>query len=139
MIQQGLTTSFKEQILLGQHDLVVDSLYIALYTSLTDLGPNTMIYSLATPGQVTGTGYTAGGKLITNVTVNTSDNTAYVNFSNPVWNPGVFTARGALIYNASKANKSVAVLDFGADKTSINTFTITLPANSATTALIRFP
>ena len=137
MIQQGLTTSFKKQILLGEHDLDTDLLYIALYTALASLGPDTTEYSVATPGQITGTGYTAGGILLTNVSVNISGSTAYVDFNDPVWNPGVFTARGALIYNSSKSNKSIAVLDFGSDKTSTNTFTITLPANTASSALIR--
>lgn len=137
MIQQGLTTSFKQQLLLGQHDLETDSLYIALYTALASLGPDTTEYSVATSGQITGTGYTAGGILLTNVSVNVSGLIAYVNFDNPEWDPGAFTARGALIYNSSKSNKSVAVLDFGSDKTSNNTFTITLPANTASSALIR--
>ena len=60
-----------------------------------------------------------------------------MSFTNPVWGGANFTARAALIYNASKGNKAIAVLDFGADKTANGTFTITLPANTATTALIR--
>jgi hypothetical protein len=62
----------------------------------------------------------------------------YINFGNIVWNPAAFTARGALIYNVTQGNKSVAVLDFGSDKTATNTFTVTMPVNSATTALLRF-
>ena len=76
-------------------------------------------------------------KVMTGITVNTSGYTAYVGFDNVTWNPGVFTARCALIYNSSKGNKSVAVLDFGADKTCSNTFTVQMPANTATSALIR--
>jgi len=70
------------------------------------------------------------------VTINTSDYTAYVNFNNTSWTSAL-TARCALIYNASKGNKSIAVIDFGSDKTSTTTFLITMPANTSTTALIR--
>ena len=73
---------------------------------------------------------------MTGITVNTSGTTAYVDFANVSWTSAL-TARGALIYNSSQGNKSVAVLDFGSDKTSTTTFTITMPANTSTTALIR--
>jgi hypothetical protein len=84
---------------------------------------------------VTGTGYVAGGVVLTGTTVGSSDYTAFVNFANAAFNAAV-TARCALIYNASKGNKSVAVLDFGSDKTSAS-FLVTMPSNTATTALIR--
>jgi len=90
-----------------------------------------------TSGETSGTGYTAGGKILTGVTVLTSGTTAYVDFADPSWDPAVFTARGALIYNASKSNKAIAVLDFGSDKTATTTFTVQMPANTATSALIR--
>jgi hypothetical protein len=89
-------------------------------------------------GKLLEQGYTAGGIALTGVTINTYDGTVYINFSNAVWSPASFTARGALIYNVSKANRSIAVLDFGADKTCSNTFTITMPPNTYTTALIRY-
>jgi hypothetical protein len=85
-----------------------------------------------------GTGYTAGGNVVTNVTVLTSGTTAYLDFDNVVWNPANFTARGALIYNTSLGNLAVAVLDFGSDKTATTTFTVQTPANTADAALIRF-
>jgi hypothetical protein len=136
---QGLTTSFKQQMVQGQQNLSSDTLKIALYTGFATLGPNTTAY--ATTNEITGTGYTAGGKTLSGVTISTSaDGVVYINFSNVVWTNASFTTRGALIYNASQSNASVAVLDFGADKTCINqTFTVTMPTNSATTALIRFP
>ena len=84
---------------------------------------------------MTGGGYTAGGVVLTGTTINSENYTAYVNFNNVVFNASV-TARCALIYNTSQGNKSIAVLDFGSDKTSTN-FTITMPANTATAALIR--
>ena len=137
-IQQGLTNSFKQEMLQGEQNLLSDTLKIALYTGFASLGPNTTVYS--TTDEVTGTGYTAGGETLTGVTLNVAtDGTVYVNFSNATWASASFTARGALIYNETQSNKSVAVLDFGADKTCNNqTFTINMPVNSATTALLRF-
>jgi len=134
MITQTQTTSFKSELYQGVHNLLIDNLYIALYTANANLDADTIQYTSV--GEITGTGYTAGGNLITGVTVNSYGSTAYVSFDNPSW-VGAFTVRGALIYNASKSNKSIAILNFGADKTSTNTFTITLPANTADSALIR--
>jgi len=136
---QGLTTSFKSQMVQGQQNLAANTLKLALYTGFAALGPDTTVYS--TTNEITGTGYTAGGNTLSGVTISTSaDGVVYINFSNVVWTNASFTTRGALIYNASQSNASVAVLDFGADKTCTNqTFTVTMPTNSATTALIRFP
>lgn len=133
--EQTLTTSFKQDILLGVHDLDTDTIKMALYLATADLGAATTVYT--TSGETSGTGYTAGGKILTGVTVLTSGTTAYVDFADPSWDPAAFTARGALIYNASKSNKAIAVLDFGSDKTATTTFTVQMPANTATSALIR--
>jgi hypothetical protein len=133
MIVQTQTTSFKAQIYQAVHNLLTDTLKIALYTGNVDLNADTTVYS--TTNEVTGGGYTAGGIALTGVTLNTSGYTAYVNFDNAVFNASV-TARCALIYNVTQGNKSIAVLDFGSDKTSTN-FTITMPSNTYTTALIR--
>jgi hypothetical protein len=135
MIVQGQTTSFKAELYQGVHNLLTDALKIALYTALADLNENTTVYSAT--NEIVGTGYTAGGNTLTGVTIGTSGSIAYVNFNNVVWNPASFTTRCALIYNSSKSNKSIAVLDFGSDKTATNTFTITMPANTANSALIR--
>jgi hypothetical protein len=132
---QTLTTSFKQDILLGVHDLETDDIKMALFLATADLGAATTVYT--TTGETSGTGYTAGGKTLTGVTVLTADETAYVDFADPSWNPANFTARGALIYNASKSNKAIAVLDFGSDKTTTTIFTVQMPANTATSALIR--
>jgi hypothetical protein len=132
---QTLTTSFKQDILLGVHDLETDTIKMALFLATADLGAATTAYT--TTGETSGTGYTAGGNVMTGVTVLTADTTAYVDFADTVWNPANFTARGALIYNASKSNKAIAVLDFGSDKTTTTTFTVQMPANTATSALIR--
>lgn len=133
MIVQTQTTSFKAQLYQAVHNLSTDTLKIALYTGNANLNADTTVYSAT--NEVTGTGYTAGGVTLTGVTINSSGYTAYVNFNNVLFNASV-TARCALIYNATQGNKSIAVLDFGSDKTSTN-FTLTMPANGATTALIR--
>jgi hypothetical protein len=132
---QTLTTSFKQDVLLGVHDLDTDNIKMALFLATADLGADTTVYTTA--GETSGAGYTAGGETLTGVTVLTSGTTAYVDFADPVWNPAGFTARGALIYNASKSNKAIAVLDFGSDKTTTTTFTVQMPANTASSALIR--
>ena len=132
-ILQTQTTSFKTELYTGVHDLSTDTLKIALYTAAADLNESTTAYSAT--NEVTGTGYVAGGVALTGVTISSSGYTAYVDFADVVFNASV-TARCALIYNVTQGNKSIFVLDFGSDKTSSN-FTITMPANTATAALIR--
>ena len=134
-IVQTQTTSFKAELYQGIHDLTTDVIKIALYTANASLNADTTVYSATNEVAATGT-YVAGGATMTGITVSTSDYTAYVGFDNVSWT-GVITARCALIYNSTQGNKSVAVLDFGADKTSTTTFLITMPANTSTTALIR--
>ena len=133
-IVQTQTTSFKAELYQAVHNLLTDTIKIALYNGNANLNAATTVYS--TTNEVVAAGYTAGGNTLTGVTLSTSDSTVYVNFANTSWTSAL-TARCALIYNASKGNKSVAVLDFGADKTSVTTFLITMPANTATAALIR--
>lgn len=134
-IVQTQTTSFKAQLYQGIHDLTTDVIKIALYTANADLNADTTVYSSTNEVAATGT-YVAGGATMTGITVSTSGSTAYVGFDNVSWTAAL-TARCALIYNSSKGDKSVAVLDFGSDKTSVTTFLITMPANTSTTALIR--
>ena len=139
-IQQGLTNSFKQEMLQAEQNIITDTLYMALYTAFSNIGALTTEYT--TTDEVTGTGYTAGGVEVTGATINTdvSTGTVYVNFDNVSFPGANFVARGALIYNVTQSNKSVAVLDFGSDKTFSSTSnTVTMPVNSATTALIRFP
>ena len=134
-IIQTQTTSFKAQLYQGIHDLTTDVIKIALYTASADLNEDTTVYSATNEVANTGT-YSAGGAQLTPITVGTSGYTAFVGFPNISWT-GAITARCALIYNVTQGNKSIAVLDFGSDKTSVGTFTITMPANTATAALIR--
>ena len=135
MICQTQCTSFKAELYTGVHNLPSDVLKIALYTSDATLNQDTTAYT--STGEVVGTGYTAGGQALGNVTIGSSGYTAYVSFDNPVWYNTAYTVRGALLYNSTKANRAIAVIDFGTDKIASGTFTITLPPNTATTAILR--
>ena len=114
---------------------------IALYTSSASLGTTTTAYT--TSNEVSGSGYTAAGKALTNTGVAKSTVTSYTDFSDVSWTSASFTARGCLIYNSSSisgltANAAVAVIDFGGDKTvSSGTFTIQFPTNDSSDAIIR--
>ena len=137
MIVQTLTTSFKQDILQGGQDLSSDVLRMALYTALAQLDENTQTYT--SDNEVTDPNYSAGGNICQNVVIksDTQSGIVYVSFDNVSWSNVSFTCRGALIYNSTKANKSIAVLNFGSDKTAGPNFTVTLPADTPTSALIR--
>jgi len=144
-ISQTSTTSFKVELFQAVHNFgptTPNTFKIALYTATSDIGPATTAYTAT--NEVVGTGYTAGGNTLAISTDPTSGNndanipTAFVSFSNTSWASSSITARGALIYNSTQGNKSVAVLDFGADKTTANaTFLITFPAADASSAIVR--
>jgi hypothetical protein len=144
-IAQTATTSFKVELLQAVHNFgptSANTFKVALYTAAANIGPTTTVYTTA--GEVVGTGYTAGGKTLTITQSPTSANngagipTAFINFANETWTNSTFTARGALIYNSTQGNKSVAVLDFGADKTVNNdTFQIIFPTADANSAIVR--
>ena len=144
-IAQTSTTSFKVELFQAVHNFgptTPNTFKVALYTAASDIGPATTAYTAT--NEVVGTGYTAGGNTLAISTGPTSGNnnssipTAFVGFSNTSWPASTFTARGALIYNSTQGNKSVAVLDFGADKTTANTtFLITFPAADASSAIVR--
>lgn len=142
MIIQCITNSFREEMLKGVHDLSTDTLKLALYTGTANLYPTTTAYTAT--GEVVASGYTAGGVILTGVTITVGPATTndpavvYVDF-NDVTVSAALTARGALIYNTSKADRSIAVLDFGSDKTSTTTFTVQMPQNTPSAALLRFP
>ena len=129
-ITQAMCTSFKAEILDEQHDLVADTLKIALYTSSANLDASTTAFT--TTQEISGTGYSSGGVELTNRTVSTSSTTAFFDADDPTWTSASFTARGALIYNSSNSNKAIAVLNFGGDFTvSSGTFRIVFPAAGA--------
>ena len=140
-ITQAMCTSFKQALLDGEMDFSSDTsqtFKIALFTSSATLDASTTAYS--TTNEVTGTGYTAGGNTLTVTTGNpqTSGTTAFLTFDNTTWSTATITARGALIYQSGGSNPAVAVLDFGADKTSTaGDFQIQFPTADASTAIIR--
>lgn len=138
-ITQALCSSFKQELVTGTHNFTAstgDIFKIALYTSAATLGASTTAYT--TTNEVVGTGYTAGGKNMVSVTPVLSGTTAICDFTDVTWSTVTLTARGALIYNSSKANRAVLVLDFGSDKTATaGDFTIIFPVADASNAIIR--
>ena len=138
-ITQAMTTSFKQELMEGVHDFTTHTFKIALYTSSATLGATTTAYSAT--NEVSGTGYTAGGNTltVTGGAVSTSGTTAYIDFADTTWSTATITARGAVIYNSTAAgNPAVAVLDFGADKTSTaGDFTVSFPTADASNAIVR--
>ena len=139
-IKQAMCTSFKQALLDGEMDFSSDTsqtFKIALYTSSADLSASTTAYS--TTNEISGTGYTAGGNTLTIASNSTtSGTTAFVDFSDTSWTSFSITARGALIYKSGGTNPSIAVLDFGEDKSSVSgTFTVTFPTADADNARIR--
>ena len=143
MIAQTLTTSFKVQILTATHDFTPstgDVFKMALYLPTASIGADTTVYTAT--GEITGTGYTAGGITITTTAPTSTGTTAFVSFTTATFTGLVDSSiAGALIYNSSKSNKTVAVLDFGSTKTSTVAvpLVITFPTAASTTAIIRFP
>ena len=139
-ITQAMCTSFKVALLDGEMDFSSDTsqvFKIALYTSSATLGAATTAYS--TTNEVTGTGYTAGGNTLT-ISANpaSSGTTAFLDFADTTWTDATITARGALIYKSGGGNPAVAVLDFGADKTSTaGDFQVQFPTADATNAIVR--
>ena len=101
MFTAGIVTSFKQQILLGQHDLLNEVIKVALYDSSAILGPDTTVYT--TVGEVTSSGYTAGGEVLLVPVVSAGTGTGYATFNDPIWLHTTFSVRGALIYNPETA------------------------------------
>jgi hypothetical protein len=144
-ITQAFCTSFKVQLFQAAHDFRSsggDTFKIALYTSAANLDATTTAYTATS--EVTGTGYTAGGNTLTNVSPTSTGTTAFVDFADTTWTTATITARGALIYNTtptaglSLTNPANVVLDFGSDRSSsAGDFTIIFPAADATNAIIR--
>lgn len=135
-ISQALCSSFKSELLGGTHDLDTDVIKIALFTSSATLDATTTAYS--TTNEVSGTGYTAGGNTLASAAISLDGTTAIVDFADTTWSSATITANGALIYNSSKADRAIAVLAFGGDKTSTNgDFTIQFPTADASNAIIR--
>jgi hypothetical protein len=146
-LTQAMCTSFKTELLTGTHDFTNgtgNTFKIALFRATASIvgtyGAATTNYSDVTGNsdEASGTGYSAGGNTLTNVTPTSSGTTAFTDFANTTWSTATITASGALIYNSSASNAAVAVLDFGGDKTSTaGDFTIVFPTADATDAIIR--
>ena len=139
-ITQAMCTSFKQELLTGTHNFTTgqDTIKLALFTSSASLDASTTAYS--TSNEATGTGYSAGGNTLTNITpsIPVGSTTAITDFDDTSFTSSSITARGALIYNSSQSDKAICVLDFGSDKTSSNgTFSIVFPGAAASTAIIR--
>lgn len=136
MSAAAICTSYIAEILQGIH-LAADTYKIALYTSSASLDNTTTAYSATNEVGNSGT-YSAGGATLGTFAVSSSGKTGWLDFADVSWTSATITARYALIYNSSRSNKAVCVLDFGADKTSTaGTFAITFPTADATNALLR--
>ena len=142
-ITQAMCTSFKTELLEGKHDFTngADAYKLALFTSSATLSAATTDYSTA--NEVSGTGYTAGGGTLVNVTPTSSGTTAFTDFNDLTFSSSTITANGAMIYNTQTGGgtgttDAVVILAFGSDKTSTNgDFTIQFPTADATNAIIR--
>jgi len=136
MITQTSCTIFQQNLLNGNENFTTGTYKIALYNALANLGQQTTAYT--STNEVVGTGYTAGGQVLTisvPPTQNTQYNVTYVSFNNAVWNPASFTARGALVYNAT-TGAACFVLNFGSDKTCTSSFTVEFPTASYSSAIL---
>ena len=136
-ITAAICNSFKQELLAMTPHTAADTYKIALFTSTATLSKATTAY--AATNEVVGTGYTATGQTLATFSVTLDTDTAILDWTtDPSWPTSTITARGALIYNSSRTNKAVAVLDFGSDISSTNgTFTVQLPLPAAATGLIR--
>ena len=143
-INQAVCASFKQELLAGDHDIDNDTINLALYTDSATLNGNTTAYT--TSNEVGASGpYAAGGATLTSPTIgltktSATASTAFVDFANVSFTSATISAQSALIYNrsSSNTNAAIAVLDFGAVKTSTNgTFTIAFPTNDASSAILR--
>jgi hypothetical protein len=150
---QSMCTSFMGEVLTATHNFGVaptrgstaaDAFKAALYLASATINASTTVYS--TTGEVTGTNYTAGGVTVTNATAPIATNssaTAGVAY----WTPSasityttvtLSTAFDAvLIYNSTQSNKAVSVHTFGSQTITAGTFTLTMPSNTTSTALLR--
>lgn len=142
-ITQAMSTLFKKDVMLGDHHLDSDTIYIALYTSSATL-------SAATDGYITsnevanGNGYATGGVALASKAVTENSTSGVFDAADPEWTSATFTARGALIYNktlgdaSSNSRGAIAILDFGGDfSVSGGTFKIVFPAATANNAIVR--
>ena len=141
-ITTALCNTFKQELLGGIHDLDTDVIKLALIkdTPTGTYGAATTNYNeiTASSDEASGTGYTAGGQILDSATITLSGSTAFVDFADETIISATVSADGCILYNSSKSNRAIAVIDFGGTKTSTNgDFTIQFPAADATNAIIR--
>lgn len=137
-ITTAMATSFKLQLMTATHNFTTGghAFNLALYDATATMDATTTVYAAA--NEVSGTGYAAGGKTLVNITPTSSGTTAFADFDDLVWTGATFTARGALIFNTSAANKAVATFDFGSNIPVVSgNFTLTFPTANATAAVLR--
>ncbi len=128
--------SFAQELLKGAHNFTTNTIYIALYEagSGAPYAVSDTVYASGTANQVSGTGYTTGGKVLQNGTVANQTNVATVTFDTISWTSATFGAAYGVLYNNSSSDKLIVVLDFGGTKSCSNgTFTITFPSTSSGT------
>jgi hypothetical protein len=133
-----MATSFKQELMVATHNFTTGqhAFKLALYDSNASFTAATTDYTVT--DEVTGTGYTAGGGTLTNVTPTSAGTTAFTDFADLVFSTVTITARGCMIYNSTAGTNAVVILDFGADKSaSVGDFTIQFPTADATNAIIR--
>ena len=142
-ITQAMSTLFKKDVLLGDHHLDSDNIYVALYTSSATLNATTDGYITANE-VANGNGYTTGGVALASKAVTENSTSGVFDADDPQWTSATFTARGALIYNKTLGDAStnsrgaIAILDFGGDfSVSGGTFRIVFPAATKDTAIVR--
>jgi len=136
LIIQGLCDSFKQQLLQAVHNFDSDVIKLAMYdASSCTLTPSTTVYS--STGEVTGTGYVAGGQTLTSQTVSSGQGVAWVDWADPSYTGANFSADGALIYNSTRANKAIMVLNFGTTRYFSGNTSLILPSPTSTSALLR--
>jgi hypothetical protein len=139
-ITQAMATSFKKELLEAKHNFLDsggNTFKLALYTSSATMSAATTAFT--TTNEASGTNYTSGGAALTNINPTSSGTTAFTDFSDLTFGTATITARGCMIYNdTATGDPTVAVFDFGADKTSTaGSFTITFPSADASNAIIR--
>ena len=138
----AICNSFKVEVLTATHNFTAstgNTFKIALFTSSATLGAGTTAYAATGMNEMSGTGYTAGGKALTSVTPSLDSSTACCDFDDISWTSATFTANACLIYNDSASgDPAVCAVAFGGDKSvSSGTFTIQFPAKAAITAIVR--
>lgn len=138
-MRSAITLSFRQEMLTGVHDLLSDTVKLALYTSASDVSTSTATYGAATNEVASGSGYTTGGNTVTGKQIVIDLQTVVFTFADVEWGVASFTTRYALLYNASKANRSIAVFDLLVDRTGTGaTFKLEVPPATASAGLVRF-